>query len=224
MTAPRPDPDIHREVLEKLQRDGRIRETDVGVLVHQQIVTLTGNVPTYSMKIAAQEAAHRVEGVLDVVNDVEIRIAGLGAPDDTAIAHAVREALAADPRISHVHIHTTTSHGIVTLEGHVETAAQRDEAANVLRRIRGVVGIINRLEVVRVPITAEDIRSAVERSIQRHAHREAQRVEVDVAHGVVTLRGTVESWPERRAIVGGVRGTPGVVDVVDDLVIAAAAT
>lgn len=217
MTERRPDADIHRDVLEELRGDGRIRETDVGVLVHDHVVTLTGNVPTFSMKVAAQEVAHRVEGVLDVVNDVEVRLAGVGAPDDTAIAHAVREALAAEPRIPEANIHTTTCHGIVTLEGHVETPAQRDEASNALRRLRGVVGIINRLDIARPPARHDELRNAVQQAIQRHALREADRIVIDVANGVVTLRGAVDSWPERRAIVGGVRGAPGVIEVVDEL-------
>jgi osmotically-inducible protein OsmY len=47
----------------------------------------------YVKKMAAQDAAHRVEGVLDVVNHIQVHVPGLFARTDTQIAQAVRQAL-----------------------------------------------------------------------------------------------------------------------------------
>ena len=56
-------------------------------------VTLMGIVDSWAKKLAAQQAAHRVAGVLDVANDVQVKPPGTGQHSDTEIAQAVRAAL-----------------------------------------------------------------------------------------------------------------------------------
>lgn len=46
---------------------------------------------------------------------------------------------------------------------------------------------------------------------------DAQKIAVSAADGVVTLRGTVERFSQRRAAVAVTRKIDGVSDVVDDL-------
>lgn len=60
--------------------------TDIGVTVHQSVVTLTGVVHSCAERMAAEAAARRHHGVLDVANGVEVRIPGVGLPTDTEIA------------------------------------------------------------------------------------------------------------------------------------------
>lgn len=57
---------IHRDVLEELIWDSRVDEKEVGVQVADGVVTLTATVTSWAKRVAAQEAAHRVIGVLDV--------------------------------------------------------------------------------------------------------------------------------------------------------------
>ena len=68
-TLERRDARIKRDVLDELEWDSRVDVTDVGVEVREGLVCLTGHVRNYGKKLAAQEAAHRVTGVLDVVNE-----------------------------------------------------------------------------------------------------------------------------------------------------------
>jgi hypothetical protein len=89
----RSDSQIHRDVLHELVSDPRVAATTIGVAVGDGVVTLTGNVGRYLERRAAQEAARRVRGVLDVANDIEVRAPGAGAPTDAEIAQAVRQAL-----------------------------------------------------------------------------------------------------------------------------------
>jgi osmotically-inducible protein OsmY len=59
------NPEIQQAVLHfELKWDTRVEETDVGVEVDAGVVTLTGTVGSWAMRMAAQEAAHRVAGVL----------------------------------------------------------------------------------------------------------------------------------------------------------------
>lgn len=54
------DEEIQRDVLDELKWDSRVLPNEVGVSVHNGIVTLAGWVDSYMKKIAAEEAAHRV--------------------------------------------------------------------------------------------------------------------------------------------------------------------
>src|SRR5512143_1737873 len=94
------DSEIQQEVLRELKWDTRVEETEVGVTVERGIVTLTGTLASYGKKLAAQEAAHRVFGVLDVANDIQVRVTGSTGRTDAEIAHAVRNALEWDIWIS----------------------------------------------------------------------------------------------------------------------------
>src|SRR5262245_26051214 len=87
------DSQIQQEVLQELKWDTRVEETEVGVEVDQGVVTLTGTVSSYAKRLAAQEAAHRVIGVLDVANDIQVKVPGGLTRTDTEIAQAVRRAL-----------------------------------------------------------------------------------------------------------------------------------
>ena len=66
------DLEIQQAVLCELKWDTRVEETDVGVEVDAGVVTLTGAVSSWAKRMAAQEAAHRVAGVLYVANDVHV--------------------------------------------------------------------------------------------------------------------------------------------------------
>jgi hypothetical protein len=68
------DSQIKTDVNNELKWDPRIDEAEVGVQVKNGIVTLTGNISAYPKRLAAIEAAHRVYGVLDVVDEMKVRI------------------------------------------------------------------------------------------------------------------------------------------------------
>ena len=68
MLVLRDDDDTKRRVLCELKWDSRIPWASINVEVKCGVVTLTGTVSDYAQKRAAQDAAHRVGGVLDVAN------------------------------------------------------------------------------------------------------------------------------------------------------------
>ena len=74
MITAKTDSEIQQDVLRELKWDTRVEETEIGVTVNKAVVTLTGIVGSYGKRMAAQEAAHRVAGVLDVANDLQVRI------------------------------------------------------------------------------------------------------------------------------------------------------
>lgn len=216
-TTVKSDTQIHRDVLNELKWDTRVEETDVGVEVDNGIVTLTGTVSSYAKRVAAQEAAHRVAGVLDVANDIEVVVSGSQRRTDTAIAGAVRHALEWDAHIPHEQIETTVSNGWVTLDGAVDYLSQRDDAERAVRRLVGVSGVVNRITVLPREPNATEVRDAIEDALERRAERQARDMRVEVENDVVTLTGHVHSWRDRRAVVGAAAHAPGVRSIEDRL-------
>ena len=212
----RTDTQIQQDVLGELEWDTRVEPTDVGVTVHRGIVTLTGTVSSFAKKLAAASAAHRVHGVLDVANDLRVKVAAGATDSDSDIAAAVRHALEWNVLVPHEKIRSTVTNGLVMLEGKVAYPSQREDAARVVGNLTGVRGVDNRLQIEREPSSVK-IREAITDALERRADRDAGRIQVDVEGGRVTLHGAVHSWMEREAVVGAARGTRGVESVIDRL-------
>jgi osmotically-inducible protein OsmY len=211
------DSEIQEAVLRELRWDRRVRETEVGVAVDKGVVTLTGTVNTYGKKIAAEVASHRVRGVLDVANDLQVRLDSAMGRTDTNIAHAVRHALEWSLFVPDTRIMSTVSSGMVALVGDVDTIFERREAERTVEHLAGVTGVRNRIEVKPPAIEPDAVRVAIEDALERRADREAERIGVAVVDGAVVLSGRVHSWREKRAILGAVGHAPGVHSVDDHL-------
>lgn len=61
-------------MLAELRSDPQIVSGEIGVAVKEGVVTLSGLVPDYGEKGAAEAAAKRVPGVRAVANDIEVRL------------------------------------------------------------------------------------------------------------------------------------------------------
>ena len=211
------DTQIHHDVLEELKWDSRVDETEVGVQVAGGVVTLTGTVPSWAKRVAAQEAARRVIGVVDVANDIQVKVPGGLARTDTEIAQAVRRALEWDVLVPEDKITSTVTDGWVTLDGVVERWSERNDAERAVRNLAGVKIVVNKITVKGAQPMMEDIRRSIEQALERRAEREARRIRVDVRDGTVTLTGMVHSWAERKSVLAAARFTPGVQAVEDHL-------
>jgi osmotically-inducible protein OsmY len=218
-TRKKTDAEIQQDVIQELKWDSRVEETEVGVEVDNGVVTLTGTVTSWAKRVAAQEAAHRVFGVLDVANDIAVQVPGTLARTDTEVAQAVRHALQWDVMVPETRITSTVSKGSVTLEGTVDDWTQREDADRAVRNLTGVSGVTNKISVVMPAARAEDVRKAIEEALERRAEREARKVRVETSDGTVTLSGVVRSWGEKQAVVSSARFTPGVRVVNDHLTI-----
>lgn len=209
------DSQIKSDVLAELKWDPTVDQTEVGVQVRAGIVTLVGSIPSYAKKLAARNAAHRVFGVLDVVDNIQVKIPSMFERSDEDIAKAVRHALRWDVLVPDERITSTVSAGTVTLQGNVDTAAQRRDAQHSVERLTGVRGVINQIAVNAPPVNPEKIRHDIEEALERQSEREARNVGVEVHDGVVTLSGVVRSWGEKGAIERVVACAPGVRRVED---------
>jgi osmotically-inducible protein OsmY len=142
------DAQVLAAVLAAFRRDPQVGPAEVGVEVDGGVVTLTGTVDCYEKKLAAIELVHYAAGVLDVVNNIQVRASGVSGRTDTEIALAVRRALRADAFVPDDHIYSTVSRGRVTLEGTVSRRSQLDAAGQAVRLVPGVVHLINGVTVL----------------------------------------------------------------------------
>lgn len=214
------DLEIQQDIERELSWDTRVGPTEIGIQVMHGLVTLTGTVDTWVKVRAAQEAAHRVRGVLDVANELSVKLGPPAARTDTEIAAAVRAALEADVTVPDGDIHTTVAHGTVTLEGTVCYWSQRADAERAVDRLPGIRRVVNKIGVNPTDQLDVDIaREAVEKALERHAAREAGRIDLRATDATVRVTGIVRTQQEKEAVLGAVRGTRGVREVADNLVV-----
>jgi osmotically-inducible protein OsmY len=210
------DSDIQHDVACELAWDAGIAANEIGIQVQHGVVTLTGTVDSWAKLRAAQDAAHRVVGVLDLANDLVVKPAGSAAKTDTEIAQTVRQALEWDVLVPDQQITTTVSHGTVTLEGSVSRWQQRFDTERAIERLAGVKRVLNRIQVTpSEALNLDRVRQAVDRALERHAMREARRIQVGGSGDTVKVSGIVHTLHEKEAVLGAVRGSRGVRDVSD---------
>ena len=68
--------------------------------------------------------------------------------DDATITTRVKTALLNDPDVGGLRIDVDTFKGVVTLSGAVKTAAERDKAITIARKITGVTDVKSTLQIV----------------------------------------------------------------------------
>ncbi len=215
----RSDAQIQRDVLDELDWDTRVRPTEVGVSVKDGIVTLTGQVDSYSKRWAAQEAALRVIGVRAVANDLEVSLHSAAERTDSELARAVIDALKWDAEIPTQAIQISVTNGWITLSGQVEVYFQRDAAERAVRHLAGVRGVSNRLTVRQPGPAPDDVKQRIERALVRNAETDAEHITVEVRGHRAILRGSVRSHTEKQAAEASARSAPGIAEVENQLLI-----
>jgi osmotically-inducible protein OsmY len=214
------DEEIQKNVLSELKWDARVQPNEIGVVVKDGVVTLTGWVDSYTKRWAAEEAAHRVRGVKAVANEIEVRLPSASERTDADIAAAAARALEWDAFIPLDRLDVTVAKGWVTLKGEVEWQYQKQDAERVVRRLTGVKGVTN-LITVKPRITPSELKQKIEQALVRSAETDAQRITVEVEGSKVILKGAVRSWAEREEAARVAWLAPGVTSVENRITLSA---
>ena len=215
------------------------------------VVTLRGEVDTQAAKQQAVTIARNTEGVTDVVDELTLApAAGATAEADRDVGQTMADAgeevadgwittkiqarYFLDTDIKGRDIDVTTANGTVTLNGTVETGAQKREALAIARETDGVTDVNDQLQVVpaeREPAARageEDDTAAFDDAwlttkiqAQYFVDPDVSSMDIDVTteNRVVTLEGDVETATEKTLAEAIARDTKGVERVVNRLVV-----
>jgi len=146
---------------------------------------------------------------------------------DSDIKRDVEQELRWDADIDATDIGVAVKDGVVTLSGFVRSYTQKWQAERDAKRVAGVVGVANDIEVRLAsfdqrpdPEIARDAVSALKNELPYSA----SRIKVMVANGWITLEGDVEWHYQKQRAEEAVRRVKGVKGVINSVIVKPTAT
>jgi osmotically-inducible protein OsmY len=212
------DNSLQQAVLDELKWEPSVNAAHIGVTAKDGVVTLSGDVSSYTEKLAAARAARRVIGVKGVAEDIKVHYS-FSKVDDTDIAQKALQTLSWDIEVPDERVKVEVEDGWVTLTGTVNWNYQRNAAEADVRKLKGVLGVINNISI-NPTVKASDAREKIKAALKRNAAVEADNISIAIEGGKVTLSGEVNSWGEDDIVRSTAWAAPGVTEVVDNLVVA----
>lgn len=134
------------------------------------------------------------------------------------------EALKWEPLLDSPEINVSVSDGIITLDGTVDTYAQKKAAEEAIRNISQVKGVVNN---VKVELFFSDVKndkeiaSLVTSALKENWAVPDHKIRVEVKDGWVTLEGILHWNFQRKAAENAIRYLNGVRGVIDNIKIQA---
>lgn len=223
----RSDEAIARDVRRALEASTGLEGVDLSVRVQNGYVTLEGALKQPAEATHAMELARGVVGVRDVVDRTSVTPRDEAGDED--IRASLERALALDARFRGNPIGVEVEGGIARLTGAVDSAEERELAADYALAAGADFVDIRELSVGEreddAPrpggVVRDDglIEDAVRAALSLDPRLDDEAVRVEVRDGVATLRGSVrtlaarEAATERAQQANGVRGVRNLVDV-----------
>lgn len=125
-----------------------------------------------------------------------------------------------DPSIHAERVGVGVKDGVVQLTGHLDTFAEKQAVENAVQRVAGVKAIAVEMDVKLEPNhhrSDMDIAAAIETAFKWHAQIPAERIQVVVEKGWVTLSGEVDWQYQSHNAETVVRPLTGVVGVTNQI-------
>ncbi|HVS61859.1 MAG TPA: BON domain-containing protein [Thermoanaerobaculia bacterium] len=142
------DTGIATKIKGKLAADPEVNPFNVDATVNEGVVRLSGKVEDPEARVQAERLARNTEGVVRVINEIELGSTTIGERvDDAGLTMKIKSKLAADPEINPFNINVDVEDGKVTLMGRVVDERHKKLVEDLVRNTGGVREVVNRLEV-----------------------------------------------------------------------------
>ena len=207
---------LREDVQDAIRWEPLLKSAQIGVIVNDGIVTLTGTVSNYTQKLQAEKAAKSVDGVKAIAEDIEVKLDSSEKKEDSDIAASVLIALSSDLLVPDEKIQIKVENGWVTLEGEVHWNFQREAAKHSIERLAGVRGVFNHLKI-RSELNDEIEQKQIEAALQRNWLIDDKNIRVHVVGRTVRLTGTVASLYQKEEAGRIAWKTPGIWHVENEL-------
>lgn len=130
---------------------------------------------------------------------------------DQSISDKIEDEMIWEPGVSPIRIDISTTDGIVTLNGQVNSLLAKERAVRIAETVKGVRTVIDKIEVdPTVVLDDMELKAAIERALLTDPATDSYSVRLTVSRGIVTLHGEVDSYRERELAATVVKGVKGV--------------
>lgn len=187
----------------------------IGVAVHDGVVTLSGEVSSYAQKIEAGKAALRTRGVTAIANDITVRY-NADMYSDAHLAGDAQTALRMNALVPDEGIDLEVRNHMIFLSGKADWEYQRRAAQHSVEGLKGAHGVVN--DIALTPrVASSETHDKIRKALVRNANIDANRIHVSVNGTAVTLTGTVSSFAEKKQAGIAAWSSPDVKTVHNDL-------
>lgn len=214
----RSDTQIALEVQEELKWHPDLDADYITISVKAGVVTLMGAVRSYADKYNAKRTVARIAGVSGISDRLVLRLPKGDERSDLEIARDANTALKTRLRSFAKNINVAVHDGIVALEGRVTWHFQRQAADAVVRKLNGVKGVDNRVQL-QPETTPQALTEKIVDALRRDALLDSSGITVETHDGEVVLSGSVRSWNDRDEAERVAWLAPGVTDVIDEIAV-----
>lgn len=209
--------DLQKDVQDAIKWEPLLKATEIGVIVKDGIVTLTGVVDNYTKKSEAEDAATNVAGVKVVVEKIEVKFRGSYAPNhDNEIASEILNAFKWNWRVPNDNVKVKVEQGWVTLEGEFQWNYEKAAANDAVKNLLGVTGVSNNIQI-KSDLNAAIVKADIESALKRNWTIYENDIDVKVSGHKATLTGTVDSWYQKIEAGQITFNAPGVWSVDNEL-------
>jgi osmotically-inducible protein OsmY len=213
--------ELQRDVMNELKWEPTIHAAEIGVSVKDGMVTLNGDVDSYSKKWAIDRAVRRVSGVKAVTEEIKVTLPGSYKRTDEDIVQSATNVLKWNLWVPGDRVKVRVKDGWITLTGDVDWHYQKDHAEKAVRHLKGVVGVSNSITIKpKVPtVKPSEVKNGIEDALKRNAKLllAAQKIQVKTLDGKVILSGNVGSLADYEEAEYTAYCAPGVSEVENNL-------
>jgi len=215
------DTELQRDIMNELKWEPTIHAAEIGVGVKDGVVTLSGDVDSYSKKWAIDRAVRRVLGVKAVAGEIKVSLPVSYKRTDEDVARSATNVLNWNFLVPNDRVKVRVQDGLITLTGDVDWYYEKDHAEKAVRHLIGVVGVSNLIAIKpKVPtVKAFEVKNGIEDALKRNARllRDAEKIQVEISGSKVILRGSVGSWADFDEAGYSAYCAPGVSQVENNL-------